>query len=74
MTVQSQNMRADEAASYLRLAQSTLAKLRCYGGGPAFSKAGARRVVYTKSDLDDWLAGRLFRSTSEYLPRAGRKA
>ncbi len=59
-------MRADEAAAYLRLAQSTLAKLRCYGGGPVFAKAGGRRVIYDKSDLDAWLESRLFRSTSEY--------
>lgn len=74
MTVQMQKMRASEAASYLRLAESTLAKLRCYGGGPRFSKAGARRVVYDKSDLDDWLASHLYRSTSEYTARADHTA
>lgn len=72
MSTESKKMRADEAAAYLCLAQSTLAKLRCYGGGPAFSKVGARRVIYDRSDLDEWLSGRLFRSTSEYPSRGSQ--
>ncbi len=59
-------LRAPEAASYLRIAVSTLAKLRCYGGGPRFAKAGPRLVIYDRADLDAWLAGRLCHSTSEY--------
>jgi predicted DNA-binding transcriptional regulator AlpA len=67
-------MRASEAASYLRMATSTLAKLRCYGGGPRFAKAGARLVIYDRADLDDWLAERSCQCTSEYGSIAGRKA
>lgn len=48
-------MRSMEAAEYLRIAPSTLAKLRCYGGGPRFSKAGKRIVIYERRDLDRWL-------------------
>ncbi len=64
-------MRAPEAASYLRMAGSTLAKLRCYGGGPRFAKVGPRLVVYDRADLDAWLANRLCHSTAEYptLPK-----
>ncbi len=65
MTEQSK-LRAPEAARYLRIAVSTLAKLRCYGGGPRFAKAGPRLVIYDRADLDAWLASRLCNSTSEY--------
>jgi len=65
-------MRAPEAAGYLRMAESTLAKLRCYGGGPRFAKAGPRLVIYDRADLDAWLADRIVHSTSEYGSLAKR--
>jgi len=46
---------AAEAAVYLRSSPSTLAKRRCYGGGPRFIRQSARKVVYRRTDLDDWL-------------------
>jgi hypothetical protein len=49
-------MRTREAAAFLKLAESTLCKLRCYGGGPSYSKAGARIVVYDRADLEAWLS------------------
>lgn len=66
VSVHTQKLTTYEAANYLRLALSTLAKLRCFGGGPRFAKVGPRRVVYDKDDLDEWLASRSYRSTSEY--------
>lgn len=48
-------LRSSEAAVYLRIGGSTLAKLRCYGGGPRFHKAGKRVVLYSRADLDQWL-------------------
>jgi predicted DNA-binding transcriptional regulator AlpA len=65
-------MRAPEAASYLQMAASTLAKLRCYGGGPRYAKLGPRLVVYDPKDLDTWVANRLCHSTSEYAALAKR--
>jgi hypothetical protein len=59
-------MRPLEAARYLKVAESTLAKLRCNGGGPRFAKAGPRLVIYDRADLDAWLANRTCHSTSEY--------
>lgn len=56
---------ADNAAKRLGLSKSTLAKMRVYGTGPAYSKLG-RRVVYTVADLDAWVASKRFTSTSEY--------
>jgi hypothetical protein len=66
-------MRTSEAACYLRMATSTLAKLRCYGGGPRFAKAGARLVIYDRADLDAWLADRWCQCTSDYDSVAGRR-
>jgi hypothetical protein len=46
-----------EAAGYLGVARATLTTWRSRGGGPPFYKVCAR-VVYTKEDLDSWLAER----------------
>ena len=62
---QKRNLRTGDAAQYLRLSVSTLAKMRLRGDGPVYSKAGPRIVVYDMADLDAWLAGRRRRSTSD---------
>ena len=54
----------DEAADVLRLSARTLERMRLDGSGPSFMKAG-RRVLYSRQSIDDWLAERTFRSTSE---------
>lgn len=61
---------AREAALFIGVAVSTLAKMRCLGGSPAFVKAG-RKVLYRRSDLIEWLAARRVRNTIEAatLPR-----
>jgi predicted DNA-binding transcriptional regulator AlpA len=64
-----------QAADYLKLAVSTIEKLRCHGGGPKFIKLGSRRVAYLKPDLEDWIAARpRCDSTSELTARPPRKA
>ena len=55
---------AGEAARFLGLAPSTLAKLRLSGNGPIYYKLG-RRVVYRGEDLEAWLATRVARNTSD---------
>ncbi len=58
-------LRTADAARYCGFSKSTLEKLRCYGGGPAFVRRG-RSVFYDVHDLDDWLASlNRFHSTSE---------
>ncbi len=44
--------------------KSTLEKKRLTGDGPPFIRLG-RLIVYDTRDLDDWLAARRARSTSE---------
>jgi excisionase family DNA binding protein len=58
----------NEAAAYLRVSKSYLDKLRVYGGGPRFVRPGKRKILYRKSDLDEWLVSRSFQSTGEYEP------
>jgi excisionase family DNA binding protein len=58
-------LRTADAARYLNLAESTLEKLRVYGGGPTFIRLGARAVRYRREDLDGWLAAGARRSTSD---------
>ena len=53
-----------EAADYLRVSKSLLAKKRCTGGGPRFCKIG-RRVLYDLADLHEFAEQRKRRSTSE---------
>jgi hypothetical protein len=59
-----------ETARYTRVALSTLAKLRCWGGGPPYLKLG-RKIGYQRADVDEWLANRRARNTSDAdrLPR-----
>lgn len=61
-----------EAAAYLRLSKSTLAKLRCVGGGPRFKKLG-RKIVYARADLDAWLAARTAANTTDAGARLPRR-
>jgi hypothetical protein len=50
-------LRHHEAAAHLGFSGSTLARWRCYGGGPPFYRVH-RTVFYNRDDLDMWLAQR----------------
>jgi hypothetical protein len=58
-------LRTADAAAYIGLSPSTLEKMRVYGNGPVFERAGTRVVVYSVQALEDFLAARRARSTSE---------
>lgn len=58
-------LRPHEAAAYLGLAASTIAKMRMSGDGPTFIKAGPKVVLYDQKDLDAWLENRKRISTME---------
>jgi len=65
----SEYLTVDEAAEYLRVSPKTLERWRVDGSGPQFFKAGPglrSRVLYRQSDLDAWLEGFVYKSTSEY--------
>jgi excisionase family DNA binding protein len=57
-------LKTNEAAVYLGLGESTLAKLRLSGGGPIYRKFG-RSVRYASEDLQRWADDRIQRSTAE---------
>ena len=65
--------RNPEAAKFLKMSTSTLAKWRHYGKGPRFLKCGSA-VLYRREDLEAWLNQRSYFSTSEYetTPGPGR--
>lgn len=48
-------LRAPEAAAYIGLSESTLAKRRLYGQPPTFLNLGGRAIGYAIDDLDVWL-------------------
>jgi len=56
---------APEAATFTRLAVQTLAKMRVTGGGPLYVKAGGRRILYKRADIQAWLDARVRSSTSD---------
>ncbi len=64
MTDVSNGISASGAARLLGLSESTLAKLRVGGNGPAYCKLG-RRVVYRAEDLQSWREARLAYHTSD---------
>jgi predicted DNA-binding transcriptional regulator AlpA len=53
-----------DTAQYIEWSVSTLRKSRLTGDGPPFLKLG-KSVRYRKSDVDQWLASRRRRSTSD---------
>jgi hypothetical protein len=44
----------------LRVTSRTTARWRVEGNGPAFVRAGGRRILYRRADLNEWLAGRTY--------------
>jgi hypothetical protein len=58
-------LRTPAAAEYLGVAGSTLEKWRVTGIGPVFERCGSRIVVYSVEALEDFLATRRARSTSD---------
>jgi predicted DNA-binding transcriptional regulator AlpA len=49
-------LRAGEAAKYIRVSHSTLAKWRMRDEGPPWYRCGPRLVFYYKHEIDRWLA------------------
>ncbi len=49
-------LRAHEAAAYLRVSRSTLAKWRMRGEGPPYHRCGPRIVFYYSEEIEAWLA------------------
>ena len=54
-----------EAARFLRLSPRSLHRLRVAGGGPAFIRAGPRRILYARDALLSWLESRTFQSAAQ---------
>jgi len=64
-------VREREAAEYLGVSASILAKWRCTGAGPTFSRR-QRVILYAVEDLDAWARDGRVRSTTEADQRDGR--
>ena len=52
-----------QAAAYLNCSARFLEIKRIQGGGPRFVRLSPKMIRYRKSDLDDWVAGRVHTST-----------
>ena len=53
------------AAEFLGVHRSFLDRRRTEGGGPAFIRLSARKIVYARSVLDAWIAEHKRTSTSD---------
>ena len=71
MTQTKKVLRAPEAANYIGLSESTLAKRRLYGLPPQYLSLGCRAVGYAIDDLDAWLQSCRRQSTSQQSERQG---
>jgi hypothetical protein len=60
------------AAAHLCLSKQRLARLRLSGTGPEYLKIG-RTVLYDLNLLDEWMATRRTRSTSQRHSRSGKR-
>lgn len=69
MSVNPKFLTPEDAAKYLTVSLSSLAKWRMSGAGPRYVKVGGRRVAYAISDLDAYAASRVATSTSQYPTR-----
>ena len=49
-------LRAVQAAAYLGVSRSTLAKWRMSGNGPAYHRCGPRIVYYLRNEIENWLS------------------
>ena len=61
----SRRIKRPEAAQYIGLAESTLAKMAMTGDGPEMIRVGKRSVVYDTAALDTFLNARRRKSTSD---------
>lgn len=57
-----------ECASFLRLAEATLAQLRWRGGGPPYCKLNGGAVRYQPEAVREWVAAQMRVSTSDNTP------
>lgn len=69
MTPIPQYLNPKQAAAYLNISRRTLESWRLKGGGPVYHRLTARAVRYHRDELDGWLAGRTFSSTSDEAAR-----
>lgn len=59
-----QYLTTDEAAAFVGCHTRTLMRWRLDGTGPAYRRAGKKRVLYSFADLQAWLDRNRFVSTS----------
>lgn len=59
-----ENLKTEEAATFLQVKPATLEQWRWNGKGPRFIKMG-RSVRYRKADLDAFIGERIYGSTTE---------
>ena len=60
-----------QLCAMLRVTSRTTARWRVEGNGPAFVRAGGRRVLYRRADLNIWVTHRTFAHRAAEAVRRG---
>jgi DNA-binding transcriptional MerR regulator len=62
-----------QVCAILRVTPRTTARWRVEGSGPPFIRAGGRRLLYRRADLDLWLSCRTFAHRAAEVVQAAAK-
>jgi predicted DNA-binding transcriptional regulator AlpA len=54
-----------EAGEYVGLAEQTMRAKRSRGDSPLFVVVSRNRILYRRSDLDEWIAARVAKNTAD---------
>jgi len=60
MTTEPAYLTEPEAARVLHIGRRTLQRWRVTGEGPPFVRAGARRVIYSRTAIEQWAEARTY--------------
>jgi predicted DNA-binding transcriptional regulator AlpA len=60
----------DAIAEFLNVSVRTIQRWRSTGDGPPFVRAGARRVIYSRTAIEQWAVSRTFAHHAAEIARA----
>jgi predicted DNA-binding transcriptional regulator AlpA len=69
MTVTRQYLDEDAVAALLSVSVRTIQRWRGTGEGPPFVRAGARRVIYSRTAIEQWVTSRTFAHLAAEIAR-----
>lgn len=65
MSLQDEYLTIEQFCAMVHINPKTAQRQRLNGEGPPFVRAGAKRVLYRRRDVDAWLKAKTFRHRAE---------